>query len=180
MHVMWNKVKWKSPLFQILALLASRRCFGWPNHVVRALLQFICFLWFYILFLSLFDSSDCTVFTIFFPALVVCQSLFIFVSGRSNLFIFLCTTIWSWRIKSLAAFRLAFSWISFKAPISLCTDFFWLCQQCPAAAVLQTCLYRISAGWKTNRCRGGFLLHSVNFVNSFTGQTKKHLLILRS
>lgn len=127
MHVMWNRGEWKSPLFQILALLASRRRSDRPCRVLRALLQFICFLWFYILFLSLFDSSDCTVFTIFFsalPALVVCQSLFIFVSGRSNLFIFLCTTIWSWRIKSLAAFRLAFSWISFKAPISLCTNFF--------------------------------------------------------
>lgn len=37
---------------------------------------------------------------------------------------FLCTTIWLCRTKSLAAFQLAFSWISFKAPISLCTNFF--------------------------------------------------------
>lgn len=66
MHVMWNRGKRKSPLFQILALLASRRRSDRPNRVLRVLLQFICFLWFYILFLSLFDSSDCTVFTIFF------------------------------------------------------------------------------------------------------------------
>ena len=184
MHVMWNKGKWKSPLFQILALLASRRRSDRPNRVLQALLQFICFLWFYILFLSLFDSSDCTVFTIFFSGTPGnrCLPVIIYICflDRSNLFIFLCTTIWSWRIKSLAAFRLTFLRISFKAPISLCIDFFWLCRQCPAAAVLQTCLYRISAGWKTNRCRGGFLLHSVNFVNLFTEQTKKHLLILRS
>lgn len=35
-------------------------------------------------------------------------------------------------------------------------------------SVYKRCLYRISAGWKANRCRGGFLLHSVSFVNLFT------------
>mgnify|MGYP006982337963 CR=1 FL=1 len=125
MHVMWNRGEWKSPLFQILALLASRRHSDRPNRVLRALLQFICFLWFlYFVFIIIWFFGLHSLYNLFCPALVVCKSLFIFVSGRSNLFIFLCTTIWSWRIKSLAAFRLAFSWISFKAPISLCIDFF--------------------------------------------------------
>ena len=125
MHVMWNKGKQKSPLFQILALLASRRRSDRPNRVLRVLLQFICFynfiLCFYHYNLILRTAQSLQS---FFPALVVCRSLFILVSGRSNLFIFLCTTIWLCRTKSLAAFRLAFSWISFKAPISLCTNFF--------------------------------------------------------
>ena len=90
MHVMWNRGKWKSPLFQILALLASRRRSDRPCRVLRTLLQFICFLWFYILFLSLFDSSDCTIFTIFFSALVVCQSLFIFAFKTVPIFLFFC------------------------------------------------------------------------------------------
>jgi hypothetical protein len=50
--------------------------------------------------------------------------IYICFSDRSNLFIFLCTTIWLCRTKSLAAFRLTFSWVSFKAPISLGTNFF--------------------------------------------------------
>lgn len=99
----------------------------------------------------------------FFPALVVCQSLFIFAFKVVPIFLFFCVRPFGHDGSNFALHKL-----------------FWLCRQCPAAAVLQTCLYRISAGWITNRCRGGFLLHSVNFVNLFTEQTKKHLLILRS
>ena len=43
MHVMWNKGEWKSPLFQILALLASRRRSDRPCRVLRALLQLSVF-----------------------------------------------------------------------------------------------------------------------------------------
>ena len=128
---MRNRGKRKSPLFQILALLASSRRSDRPCRVLRALLQFICFYCFIFCFCDLILAFASfaffglhSLYNLFCPALVVCQSLFIFVSGRSNLFIFLCTTIWLCRTKSLAAFRLTFSWVSFKAPISLCTDFF--------------------------------------------------------
>lgn len=90
MHVMWNRGKWKSPFFQILALLASRRRSDRPNRVLRVLLQFICFLWFYILFLSLFDSSDCTVFTIFFVRHSLFSSHYLYLYQVVPIFLFFC------------------------------------------------------------------------------------------
>lgn len=97
MHVMWNRGKRKTPLFQILALLASRRRSDRPNRVLRALLQFICFLWFYILFFFIiiwffiiWFFGLHSLYNLFCPALVVCQSLFIFTFKTVPIFLFFC------------------------------------------------------------------------------------------
>ena len=91
MHVMWNRGEWKSPLFQILALLASRRCFGWPNHVLRALLQFICFFMIlYFVFIIIWFFGLYSLYNLFCPALVVRQSLFIFAFRTVPIFLFFC------------------------------------------------------------------------------------------
>ena len=73
MHVMWNRGKRKSPLFQILALLASRRRSDRPNRVLRV--------WFFGLH---------SLYNLFCPALVVCQSLFIFAFKTVPIFLFFC------------------------------------------------------------------------------------------
>ena len=91
MHVMWNKGKWKSPLFQILALLASRRRSDRPNRVLQVLLQFICFLWFlYFVFIIIWFFGLHSLYNLFCPALVVCQSLFIFAFKTIPIFLFFC------------------------------------------------------------------------------------------
>lgn len=97
MHVMWNRGKRKSPLFQILALLASHRRSDRPCRVLRVLLQFICFYCFIFYFCDLILAFASfaffglhSLYNLFCPALVVCQSLFIFAFKTVPIFLFFC------------------------------------------------------------------------------------------
>lgn len=185
MHVMWNRGKRKSPLFQILALLASRRRSDRPCRVLRALLQFICFLWFYILFFhyNLILRTAQSLQSFFRHSLFASHYLYLLLRPFQSFYFSVHDhlVVSNQIVGCIPGLHSGWHFRGYllKHDFAL-HKLFWLCRQCPAAAVLQTCLYRISAGWKTNRCRGGFLLHSVSFVNLFTEQTKKHLLILRS
>lgn len=93
MHVMWNRGKWKSPLFQILALLASRRRSDRPCRVLRTLLQFSCNLsvfYDFIFCIIIWFFGLYSLYNLFCPALVVCQSLFIFAFKTVPIFLFFC------------------------------------------------------------------------------------------
>lgn len=145
---------------------------------------YLFFMILYFVFIIIWFFGLYSLYNLFCPALVVCQSLFIFAFKTVPIFLFFCArpfgcvepnrwlhSGWHFRGYHLKhRFRSAQTFLIVPTMPS-CSRF---------TNVPLTCLYRISADWKTNRCRGGFLLHSVNFVNLFTGQTKKHLLILRS